>query len=67
MRSSLCIKSFSLVFKKLFVYENLLINVLRQSNVSDAGRFVAQQVDVWIKDGRINGLTVLAKHCELEI
>jgi hypothetical protein len=39
-----------------------LINVLRQTNVGNAGRVVAQQMDMWIEDGRVDGFTVLAQH-----
>lgn len=46
---------------------NLLVNVLRQPNVGNAGRFVTQQVDMWIKDRRIYGLTILSQHCEDKI
>lgn len=44
------------------IFWNLLINVLRQSNVGNAGRIVAQQMDVWIEDGRVDGFTILSQH-----
>lgn len=50
----------------LFVsFHNLysLINILRQSNVSDACGLLAQQMNMWIEDGRINSFTILSQHC----
>lgn len=44
-----------------------LINVLRQSNVGNAGRFIAQQVNVRIEDGRVDGLAVLSQYCKLQL
>lgn len=41
---------------------NSLINVLRQTNIGNAGRVIAQQMDMWVEDGRVNGFTVLAEH-----
>jgi hypothetical protein len=41
---------------------NSLINVLRQTNVGNAGRVVAQQMYMRIEDGRVDSFTVLAQH-----
>lgn len=47
--------------------ESSLINVLRQSDVGNAGRFIAQQVNVRVEDGRVDGLAVLSQYCKLQL
>lgn len=42
-----------------------LIHVLRQPHVSNASRIFAQQMDVRVEYGRVDGFAVLPQHCKI--
>lgn len=44
---------------------HLLVKVLREANVGDAGGVVAQEVHVRVHDHRVDGLAVFAHHCNI--
>lgn len=68
--SSRIVKNLPNAFKALSKFfckkrSSLLVNVLRQPHVGNAGRIITEQVDVRIKDGRVDGFAVLSQHFEL--
>lgn len=38
------------------------VHELRETNVGDARRILADQVHVWVEEGGVHGLAVLAQH-----